>query len=75
MTIREDAIGEDAIGGKNTELFKAGATGESWKIVRCRNNLDRKGQIELSLDPTKAARFSEEGLDYKGPTCSMCGPY
>jgi thiamine biosynthesis protein ThiC len=70
MTIREDAIG-----GKNTELFKACATGESWKIVRCRNNLDWKGQIELFLNPAKAARFSEEGLDDKGPTCSMCGSY
>lgn len=40
-----------------------------------RNRLDWKGQIELSLDPEKAARFREEGLSDKGPTCSMCGSY
>jgi len=40
-----------------------------------RNNLDWKGQIEMSLDPEKAARFREEGLSDKGPTCSMCGSY
>jgi phosphomethylpyrimidine synthase len=40
-----------------------------------RNRLDWKGQIELSLDPAKAARFREEGLSNKGPTCSMCGSY
>lgn len=40
-----------------------------------RNRLDWKGQIELSIDPAKAARFREEGLSDKGPTCSMCGSY
>ena len=40
-----------------------------------RNRLDWKGQIEMSLDPAKAARFREEGLSDKGPTCSMCGSY
>lgn len=40
-----------------------------------RNRLDWKGQIELSLDPEKAARFREEGQSNKGPTCSMCGSY
>jgi len=39
-----------------------------------RNRLDWKGQIEMSLDPAKAARFRAEGSD-KGPTCSMCGSY
>jgi phosphomethylpyrimidine synthase len=40
-----------------------------------RNRLDWKGQIELSIDPAKSARFREEGLSDKGPTCSMCGSY
>ncbi|MFZ5797444.1 MAG: phosphomethylpyrimidine synthase ThiC [Desulfobulbus sp.] len=40
-----------------------------------RNRLDWKGQIELSLDPEKAARFRAEGQSDKGPTCSMCGSY
>ena len=40
-----------------------------------RNNLDWKGQIELSIDPAKAERFRKEGQSDKGPTCSMCGSY
>lgn len=40
-----------------------------------RNRLDWKGQIELSLDPEKAARFRAEGKSDQGPTCSMCGSY
>ncbi len=40
-----------------------------------RNKLDWKGQIEMSLDPEKAARFRKEGQSDKGPTCSMCGSY
>lgn len=40
-----------------------------------RNRLDWKGQIEMSIDPAKAARFREEGQSDKGPTCSMCGSY
>ncbi len=45
------------------------------EMARRRNRLDWKGQIELSLDPARAARFREEGLSDKGPTCSMCGSY
>ncbi len=45
------------------------------EMARRRNNLDWKGQIEMSIDPEKAARFREEGLSDKGPTCSMCGSY
>jgi len=44
-------------------------------MARRRNNLDWKGQIELSMDPEKAARFRKEGLSDKGPACSMCGSY
>lgn len=40
-----------------------------------RNKLDWKGQIELSLDPEKAARFRHEGGSDKTPACSMCGSY
>jgi len=45
------------------------------EMARCRNRLDWKGQIEMSLDPEKAARFRKEGLSDKGPACSMCGSY
>ncbi len=45
------------------------------EMAKRRNNLDWKGQIEMSLDPEKAARFRAEGLSDKGPTCSMCGSY
>ncbi len=44
-------------------------------MADCRNNLDWKGQIELSIDPEKARRFREDGGTYKGDACSMCGSY
>lgn len=52
-----------------------GAIERDDEMARRRNNLDWKGQIELSLDPAKAARFRHEGLSDKSPTCSMCGSY
>jgi phosphomethylpyrimidine synthase len=52
-----------------------GALARDNQMAVRRNRLDWKGQIELSLDPEKAARFREEGLSNKGPTCSMCGSY
>ncbi len=44
-------------------------------MANCRNKLDWKGQIELSIDPEKAKRFREDGGSYKGDACSMCGSY
>jgi phosphomethylpyrimidine synthase len=44
-------------------------------MAKCRNKLDWKGQIDLSLDPDKARRYREEGNSYKGDACSMCGSY
>lgn len=52
-----------------------GAMERDIAMAKCRNNLDWKGQIELSLDPEKARRFREEGGTYKGDACSMCGSY
>ncbi len=52
-----------------------GAMDRDIAMAKCRNNLDWKGQIELSLDPEKARRFREEGGTYKGDACSMCGSY
>jgi len=52
-----------------------GAINRDNEMALKRNKLDWKGQIELSLDPEKAARFRHEGLSDKGPTCSMCGSY
>jgi len=44
-------------------------------MAKCRNKLDWKGQIDLSLDPEKAKRFRDDGGTYKGDACSMCGSY
>ncbi|MEW6427423.1 MAG: phosphomethylpyrimidine synthase ThiC [Thermodesulfobacteriota bacterium] len=52
-----------------------GAIERDMEMARRRNNLDWKGQIELSIDPDKARRFREEGSSYKGDACSMCGSY
>ncbi len=52
-----------------------GARERDREMARRRNNLDWKGQIELSIDPDKAARFRREGQSDKGLTCSMCGSY
>jgi phosphomethylpyrimidine synthase len=52
-----------------------GAIDKDIAMAHCRNNLDWKGQIELSLDPEKARRFRDEGGTYKGDACSMCGSY
>lgn len=52
-----------------------GAIERDIAMAERRNNLDWKGQIELSLDPEKAQRFRHEGNTYKGDACSMCGSY
>lgn len=52
-----------------------GAIEKDNEMALRRNRLDWKGQIELSIDPAKAARFRKEGKSDKGPTCSMCGSY
>ena len=52
-----------------------GALDKDIAMANCRNNLDWKGQIALSLDPDKAQRFRDEGGTYKGDACSMCGSY
>ncbi len=52
-----------------------GAIERDNKMAECRNKLDWKGQIELSLDPEKAARFRHEGGGDKTDACSMCGSY
>ena len=52
-----------------------GAIEKDIAMAQCRNNLDWKGQIELSMDPEKAKRYREEGSSYKGDACSMCGSY
>ncbi len=52
-----------------------GAIDRDVAMAKCRNNLDWKGQIDLSLDPEKARRFRHDGGSDKGPTCSMCGSY
>ncbi len=52
-----------------------GALDRDIAMAERRNNLDWKGQIDLSLDPEKARRFRDEGGTYTGDACSMCGSY
>jgi len=52
-----------------------GAIDKDNAMAKCRNRLDWKGQIDLSLDPDKARQFREEGNSYTGDACSMCGSY
>jgi phosphomethylpyrimidine synthase len=52
-----------------------GALDKDIAMAKCRNQLDWKGQIDLSLDPEKARRYRDEGNSYKGDACSMCGSY
>ncbi len=52
-----------------------GALDKDIAMAKCRNQLDWKGQIDLSMDPEKAQRYREEGNSYKGDACSMCGSY
>ncbi len=52
-----------------------GAIDKDNAMAICRNRLDWKGQIDLSLDPDKARQFREEGSSYTGDACSMCGAY
>jgi phosphomethylpyrimidine synthase len=52
-----------------------GAMERDRMMAERRNKLDWKGQIDLSLDPEKAARFRHEGGSDKTPACSMCGSY
>lgn len=52
-----------------------GAKERDDKMAEYRNKLDWKGQIDISLDPEKAARFRHEGGGDKTDACSMCGSY
>jgi phosphomethylpyrimidine synthase len=52
-----------------------GAMERDNRMAASRNKLDWKGQIELSLDPEKSARFRHEGGSEKSDACSMCGSY
>ena len=48
------------------------------EMARRRNRLDWKGQVELSLDPAKAAMFREEGLSDKDqpvPCAARTAPF
>ena len=52
-----------------------GAMDRDNEMAVCRNKLDWRGQIELSLDPAKSARFRHDGGSEKTDACSMCGSY
>jgi phosphomethylpyrimidine synthase len=52
-----------------------GAKERDDKMAEYRNKLDWKGQIDISIDPEKAARFRHEGGGDKTDACSMCGSY
>ncbi len=44
-------------------------------MAKYRKELDWEKQIEVSLDPQKAARFRHEGVNEKTDACSMCGEF
>ena len=52
-----------------------GAIEKDRMMARARQRLDWKTQIELSIDPEKARLYREEGGEYRGSTCTMCGEY
>ncbi len=52
-----------------------GAMERDNEMAICRNKLDWKGQIKLSLDPEKSARFRHESGGEKTEACTMCGSY
>lgn len=52
-----------------------GAIDRDNQMAACRNRLDWKSQIELSIDPAKSARFRHMGGGDKTDACSMCGSY
>ncbi|MDL1958919.1 MAG: phosphomethylpyrimidine synthase ThiC [Deltaproteobacteria bacterium] len=52
-----------------------GAIEKDRMMAEARHRLDWKTQIELSIDPEKARLYREEGGEYHGPTCTMCGEY
>lgn len=72
-----DGVIASKIAAHAADLCKGAPGGMTRDIAMadCRNKLDWKGQIDLSLDPEKARRFREDGGTYKGDACSMCGSY
>lgn len=52
-----------------------GAIERDNKMAKYRKDLDWKGQIEISIDPAKAARYRHEGGGDKTDACSMCGEF
>ena len=72
-----DGVIASKIAAHAADICKLGprAMDRDISMAKCRNALDWKGQIELSLDPEKARRFRDEGGTYKGDACSMCGSY
>jgi phosphomethylpyrimidine synthase len=52
-----------------------GAIEKDRTMAEARQRLDWKAQIDLSIDPQKARLYREEGGEYQGSTCTMCGEY
>lgn len=52
-----------------------GAIEKDNAMARARNQLDWKTQIELSIDPPKAAKKRHDGGGDKTEACSMCGDF
>jgi phosphomethylpyrimidine synthase len=45
------------------------------EMSKARKSFDWKRQIELSIDPDKAARYHEEGKSMEADVCTMCGEF
>ncbi|MFZ5648899.1 MAG: phosphomethylpyrimidine synthase ThiC [Bacillota bacterium] len=52
-----------------------GAATWDLEISRARKNLDWKKQIDLSIDPVRAAKLRKERSDESSEGCAMCGKY
>ena len=46
-----------------------------FEMSKARKNFDWERQIELSIDPTKARRYHEEGKSRGEDVCTMCGEF
>lgn len=72
-----DGVIASRIAAHSADIVKKvpGAYQKDIDMARARHQLDWKQQIELSIDPAKAKLYRDEGGDYHGPTCTMCGEY
>jgi phosphomethylpyrimidine synthase len=52
-----------------------GAREKDKKMSQCRKNFDWQGQVDLSIDPAKAAELLEKSKSAQEEGCTMCGEF